>query len=173
MSAPANGTPAWPAWALWLVFTGLLLFAEFLHPRWILVWFALGAAAASTAAAMWPELLVVQIVVFLAASLGLTAAARPIVYHLFFKRHPSAVTNVAAIIGREETCIEDINNLEGRGVVRVYGTAWHAMSHRDEVTIKAGERVRIRGIRDLDLIVEPVLPAVRAEAMSGQADEAT
>lgn len=162
----------WPSWTEWLILAAILLSVELVHAQWILIWFAAGAAASSVAALVLPQDLAVQVGLFFVVSLGLTAGARPITYRLLFKRHGDLPTNVAAIIGREETCIEDIDNTKGRGAIRVYGSAWHALSHQEEVTIKAGQKVRVIAIRDLELIVEPVASTVEAGVARGRTDHA-
>lgn len=160
-------------WTSWLVFAGVILLIELAHPRWILIWFAIGAAASSLLAVIFPSAFAPQLFAFLAISLGLMAAARPIVYHLLFKQHPHRATNIAAVIGRQEICLSDVDNLQGRGTIRVYGSVWHAVSHQDDVKIKAGERVRVVGIRDLDLIVEPLDQTARVQSTSAVSDEVT
>lgn len=156
----------------WLILAGMILLIELVHPRWILIWFALGAAVSATASVIAPSALALQIIVFLGVSLGLMASARPITYQLLFKRHPHRDTNAAAIIGHEEACIEEIDNMKGQGAVRVYGSVWRAVSYRDDVVIKAGERVRVLDIRDLDLVVEPSVSAAKTVAARGVSDEA-
>ena len=170
MTAVTQGPFGWPVWTAWLVLAGVILLIELAHPRWILIWFALGAAVSAAVATFLPSAVTLQILVFLVVSIGLMATARPITYHLLFKRRPHFATNAAAIIGREEICTSDIDNLRGRGAIRVYGSVWHAVSSRDDVKIKAGQRVRVVEIRDLDLVVEPVVSTVRAEAAAGASD---
>ncbi len=173
MLAATTGPAAWPPWIWWLILAAVILLVELAHPRWILIWFALGAAGSSLASFLWPDLFGVQLIVFIFVSLGLMATARPITYHLLFKQHPHLPMNIDAVIGKQETCLTDIDNLQGRGLIRVYGSAWHAVSSRDDVKIKAGERVRIVDIRDLDLIVEPVDVTVRAESAASVTDNAS
>jgi len=173
MLAATTGPAAWPPWIWWLILAAVILLVELAHPRWILIWFALGAAGSSVASLLWPHLFGLQLIVFIVVSLGLMATARPITYRLLFRQHPHLPMNIDAVIGKQEICLTDIDNLQGRGLVRVYGSAWHAVSYRDDVTIKAGARVRIVDIRDLDLIVEPVDVTVRVESAPTLPDQAS
>lgn len=151
-------------WTKWLLLAALLVGIESLHNGWVLIWFTAGALAAAAVATILPHAVLLQLGIFVVGSVALLVGARPIAYHLLFKRHAGVVTNVAAIIGREELCIQDINSETGRGVVRVYGTPWHASSARPGVEIVAGQRVKIVELRDLELVVEPVsVPATAAQ----------
>lgn len=64
--------------------------------------------------------------------------------------------NIRAAVGREEICLEDIDNTSKKGAVKLYGTPWNAKSYKDDVKIRAGTKVRIIDIEGLCLVVEPV-----------------
>jgi membrane protein implicated in regulation of membrane protease activity len=94
-----------------------------------------------------------QIVLFVAVS-GLTLAfTRP-----FAKRFldvPRKATNADRVYSMVGTVVEEINNANATGTVKVGGKLWTARSMTGEV-LKAGTYVRPQAIEGVKLIVIPV-----------------
>jgi membrane protein implicated in regulation of membrane protease activity len=152
-------------WIMWVILAMLFFVVELIKPKWVVFWFAIGsvvAAITSVVIPQFPSLLArlpmnifyLDIIIFFGVSLILLAFARPIATRLFIPEHRP--TNIRAAVGREEMCLEDIDNFCKRGAVRLFGTPWNARSSRDDVIIKAGTKVRIVDIDGLCLVVEPV-----------------
>lgn len=97
------------------------------------IWFVGGAAVALLAsflgAALW-----LQIALFLAVSVGILAAVRPLMKRANAKTVP---TNLDRVIGCTARVTEEIDNEAGTGAVYVEGKTWTARSsdgtvaHRD------------------------------------------
>jgi len=128
------------------------------------IWFALGAAGAliSAAIAPMPQLLWLQVVIFLLISGVTMYFTRPLArkYAKVKETHTNA-DRVLAMIGvvREPIC-----NLEGRGVVYVGGKLWTARSSQDEERIEKDAQVDILRIEGVKLIVRPHVAEAVEEA---------
>lgn len=140
-------------WVWWILFSLFILFIELLHSAWIIFWFSLGALAASLLAYFYPTQIAWQVELFFAVSILSLIFLRPFIP--FLGGEEKAPLNIRKVIGKEETCVEEINNEKGTGTVKHYGTFWPARSKNGEI-IRPGERVRIVDIDELTLIVEPV-----------------
>lgn len=115
------------------------------------IWFAGGSIPALIVAAIGAPLWI-QILLFLAFSLGLLFFTRPIAVKYFNKDRIK--TNAESLVGRTAIVISDINNLEGIGQVTVSGQEWSARSVADGITIPTGAVVTVRAINGVKLIVE-------------------
>ena len=114
------------------------------------IWFVGGAAVALLAsflgAALW-----LQIALFLAVSVGILAAVRPLIKRANAKTVP---TNLDRVIGCTARVTEEIDNEAGTGAVYVEGKTWTARS-ADSAVIPAGEPVEITSMEGVKLIVNP------------------
>lgn len=117
------------------------------------IWFAGGAVAAFLAAVLGASVQV-QLVVFLIVSFILLLFTRPIAMR--FVNRETVKTNVNGLIGRRAKVIAKIDNNEPSGAVVIDGQEWTARSADDAVTIPVGTHVRIKEVRGVKLIVEPI-----------------
>ena len=136
---------------IWLVLAAVFVAVEFATVALISLWFAAGALAALVlyllGAALW-----LQILGFALVSLAMLLLARP-----FLRRHvdPYKVpTNVDALLGKEAVVLDAIDNLAGRGTVRLEGKTWTARS-ADGRPIDAGTVVRVQSIEGVKALVLP------------------
>ncbi len=135
---------------LWLV--ALIVFAvvEISTVLLVAVWFCFGSLGALIASLLRLEF-VWQITIFLIISIILIIFTRPFVKKFLM---PNIVkTNYDRIIGMECVVLEDIENMQNKGSVKVSGQVWTARS-KDGSIIKAGEVVKIIEISGVKLIVE-------------------
>ena len=138
---------------LWLLFAIALGALEAFTVDLVAIWFAIGAAVAIIPAMLMLPFWV-QLVTFLVVSLVMLAFTRPVAKDVLKVRVTR--TNADSIIGMVGIVIEDIDNLEERGRVRVNGLDWSARSD-DGAPISASERVLIKTIEGVKVIVERVL----------------
>ncbi len=117
------------------------------------IWFAGGAVAAFLAAVLGASVQV-QLVVFLIVSLILLLFTRPLAMR--FVNRETVKTNVNGLIGRRAKVIAKIDNNEPSGAAVIDGQEWTARSADDAVTIPVGTHVRIKEVRGVKLIVEPI-----------------
>ena len=116
------------------------------------IWFALGAAGALITAAATPQLLWLQIVIFLVISGVTVYFTRPLAKkYAKVKETPTNSDRVLSMIGIVR---EPISTFEGKGVVYVDGKLWTARTENEE-QIPEGAQVDILRIEGVKLIVKP------------------
>lgn len=137
---------------VWLVLLILFVMMEASSVTLVSLWFAAGALVAVVAALLGASL-AVQTVLFVLVSVVLLALLRPILKK--YVNPQIQKTNVDALVGRECTVTEDINNLAAQGRVKVGGMSWSARSAAGE-HIPAGTVVKIEAVQGVKLLVTPV-----------------
>lgn len=93
----------------------------------------------------------VQVLIFFATALVFVLMSKT-VFKEFFKKKPIVATNLDAVIGKEAVVIETINNLEGKGAVKVLGKEWSAITKENGETIEKGALVTVEEIRGVKLV---------------------
>jgi membrane protein implicated in regulation of membrane protease activity len=117
----------------------------------VAIWF-LPASALSLILAIcrvpWP----IQVTVFVVVSLLCVIFARP----FFAKRTHRVATNVDSLIGEKVVVTERIENLAGRGQVKIArnNQGWSARSISDDVNYEEGEILRVVAIEGVKLICQ-------------------
>lgn len=138
---------------VWLWLGGVALFGvvELLTEGLVSVWFVVGALAA-LAVSVAGGSVAVQMLTFAIVSAAALILTRPLVRR-FMTRSP-VPTNSDRVIGALAEVTETIDNRRASGAVYVDGKTWTARSAGGGV-IPAGERVRVRRIEGVKLLVEP------------------
>jgi membrane protein implicated in regulation of membrane protease activity len=138
-------------WLFWLIAAVILAVGEIATTGLFLAPFAGGAVVACIVAAAGLGGFV-QFAVFLAVSIVLLTALRPIARaHL---RQPARLrTGTAALVGRSAMVVERIANDEGVGCVRLDGEIWTARAYDDDEVIEPGARVNVIEIRGATALV--------------------
>src|SRR5262249_60434618 len=111
----------------------------------VLLWFGVGALAASIIAMLGVSSLAAQALVFLVVSVALVIASRTI-FEKFLNR--PADTNrlrsgIETIIGQVGTVVESSHGALNEGAVRVYGSVWTAFPAEGEWPLQEGASVRV------------------------------
>ena len=108
-------------------FGALLLFLvlEGMSAAVVSLWFAAGALVAMIAAICGAEIWL-QVVLFAAVSLVLLALLKPVVKKYFTPKLTK--TNADALIGEVGPVLEDIDNIQAEGRVKLGGMEWSARS---------------------------------------------
>ena len=115
------------------------------------IWFMAGSLAAILAALCGASL-PVQIVLFLAVSVGLLACLRPLVRK--YASPKITATNADRVIGKTAVVTESIDNIAAQGAVKVGGVVWTARSSGGK-PIAAGAQVQVDRIEGVKLYVTP------------------
>ncbi len=113
------------------------------------IWFCLGALVGLLVASLggsWQ----LQIIVFLLVSLVTMLLVRPLARK--YMTGKTERTNADRILDAEAVVTEEINNLEGKGQVKVAGVYWTARSD-GEAIIREGTMVRVLRIEGVKAIV--------------------
>jgi membrane protein implicated in regulation of membrane protease activity len=139
-----------PDWVIWILVAVLLALGELATPgTFFLVLVALAAIPAAVVAMIGgPAWL--QVLVFIAGSLGSIAVLRPIARaHL----HMPALTRTgtAALVGARAVVLERVDANGGR--VRLGGEEWSARAYMEEQVLEPGTRVEVAQIEGATALV--------------------
>ncbi len=136
---------------LWLVALVLFIMIEIATMGLTTIWFAGGALVAVIAAALGAPV-ILQFILFLAASIALLYFTRPVAVKYFNKDRVK--TNAESLVGRQAIVISEINNLQGIGQVTVGGQEWSARTAEDDMHLPVGSVADIVAIHGVKLIVK-------------------
>ena len=135
----------------WLIALAVLLVIEIITLGLTTIWFA-GGALVAFLLSLVSDSFILELVVFLVVSLVLLFFTRPIAQKYFNKQRVK--TNYESLIGRDGKVIERIDNFNNTGQVMVGGLEWTARALDSQEIIETGERVIIREVSGVKLIVE-------------------
>ena len=113
------------------------------------IWFVGGSLAAFITALCHGEIWL-QILLFFVVSIGLLACLRPFVRKFFNTR--IVPTNVDRNLGKNGVVVEEIDNLNAKGQVKVGGIYWTARSE-DGAVIPEGTVITVKKIEGVKAIV--------------------
>lgn len=136
----------------WLVLLVILLAVELATMGLTTIWFAGGSLAAFFVSLAGGSTMI-QILVFLAVAVILLIFTRP--FAVKYINRDRVKTNADSLIGKTAVVTEAIDNLAGRGQVRVNGQMWTARTKNENQKIPADTKVKILEISGVKLIVEP------------------
>lgn len=143
---PPSGTIAF-----WVAALVVFLIVEAVTAGLVSIWFVFGSLVALICAALGAAVWL-QVFWFVIVSVATLVLTRPLVKRYVDSR--SVATNADRSIGRAAVVTERIDNLAATGAVKLDGVVWTARSTDDAVAIEAGERVTVRAIEGVKLIVE-------------------
>ena len=143
---PPSGTIAF-----WVAAVVVFLIVEAVTAGLVSIWFVFGSLVALICAALGAAVWL-QIFWFVIVSVATLVLTRPLVKRYVDSR--SVATNADRSIGRAAVVTERIDNLAATGAVKLDGVVWTARSTDDAVAIETGERVTVRAIEGVKLIVE-------------------
>lgn len=143
---PPSGTIAF-----WVAALVVFLIVEAVTAGLVSIWFVFGSLVALICAALGAAVWL-QIFWFVIVSVATLVLTRPLVKRYVDSR--SVATNADRSIGRTAVVTERIDNLAAAGAVNLDGVVWTARSTDDAVAIETGERVTVRAIEGVKLIVE-------------------
>jgi len=135
---------------IWLCAVVLFVIVEAMTVQMLCIWFA-AAALVSLVLALLGAPQWAQIVVFFVCTAALLIFTRPIVKRLVNNQRTR--TNADRILGMQAVVIQEINNDEARGQVKVINQIWTARSLGGDV-IPFDAKVIIRSIEGVKAIVE-------------------
>ena len=137
---------------VWLIIAAIMLIGEFICPIFFMFWFAIGALVA-LATTLVTSNITIQIVVFLVVSVILTIFIKPLTTKLF-KNETKDELNMNGIIGKTAKVIETIDNINGKGRVKINGEIWTAINENEDELISPEELVSIVKVDGVKLIVK-------------------
>jgi membrane protein implicated in regulation of membrane protease activity len=138
-----------PDWVVWVVIAAALAIGEVVTLGFLLGLLALAAVLAGVFAALGAGV-VVQLVVFIVASIASLALIRPVA-----KRHlrtPARLrTGTAALVGAKGVVTERVDDLGGQ--VKIGGEIWTARAFMEGQVIEPGARVEVAKIEGATALV--------------------
>ncbi|MGN0465934.1 MAG: NfeD family protein [Lachnospiraceae bacterium] len=137
----------------WLVISAVLIAIEILTLGLTTIWFAAGALVAALFAYIGVGN-IGQWIVFFAVSVVLLILTRPLA--MKYLNDKTVRTNADSLIGEVAIVTEEINNIEGKGAVKIQGEEWTARSAKKEEMIEKGAKVQILEISGVKLIVSKI-----------------
>jgi len=153
------------AWLLWIVLGVILIIAEVFTFGFVLLWFGIGALAASFVG--WLGLgLGWQFLVFAVVSIALTAMSRTIFTSLSGHKGENAFkTGMDSLPGQIGTVTSASRGALHEAAVKVFGSTWTAFPVDDRKPLKEGEKVEVVEIRGSSIYVRRAdeLPEWREE----------
>lgn len=141
-------------WAavFWFILMVVFLAMESSTVSLVSIWFAAGSLVAMIAALLGAEIWL-QIVLFVAVAVVLLACLRSVVRKFIT---PKIIkTNVDAVIGKTGPVLEFVDNIQGKGRVKLSGMEWSARS-TDGTPIAEGTIVRVDRVEGVKVFVTPV-----------------
>jgi len=111
------------------------------------VWFSVGAFFALIIAIFLPELIWLQVLIFIAFSIGLLLILRP-TFKKYIRKN-EIKTNSDSLVGKIAVCTKPIVDGE-RGEVKIEGKIWTAIANEN---IEANEKVMVLAIKGVKLVV--------------------
>ena len=141
----------------WVALGVLLLAVELRHLAFFALVGAAGAFAAALAAVVWPELLVVQVLLaVVVATIGIVLV-RPLMSNALARSgegHPARGVH-GTLVGEEVLTLDEVGDAHHAGHVRLAGERWLAVSGSD-APIPPETRVLVTGVQGTTLVVWPV-----------------
>lgn len=135
---------------VWLIAIVVFVAVEAVTYQMVSIWFAIGAVGGLIAYVCGAGL-PVQIGVFIALSVIMFAALRPVSMRLAKKRRFKS--NAEGLEGKTVLITEEVDNLNGTGKGKIDGMVWTVRAANDS-TIPAGTTAKVIRIEGVKLIVE-------------------
>jgi membrane protein implicated in regulation of membrane protease activity len=142
---------------VWLVLGIMLLAVELRHLALYALFGAAGAFGAAAVAAVWPDLVVLQLIAAAGVATAGILIARPMMSEVLARRgegRPARGVH-GSLVGEEVVTLDRVGDAHHVGHVRLAGERWLAVNGL-EGTIAEGTRVLVTGVRGTTLIVCPV-----------------
>ena len=139
-------------WQYWLIASGIFFVGEIITVGFLLFWFGI-AGLITMVVSFFTSNIIIQSVVFLVTSVILILSTKPFVKK--FVNKETIVTNVNSLIGKKAIVIQEINNLQGTGQIKIGGEIWSAQNETDSI-ISENQEVEIIKIEGVKLIVKQI-----------------
>jgi len=133
-------------WIIWLLVAGFWLIAEMITVGFLVFWLSIGALLAMITSFFTSSFLV-QFIVFAVSSSMLIFFTKPLVNK--YIKTKDVPTNVYTILGKKAIVTEEINNISGKGQIKIDSDVWSARADDNKI-IPVGsyvEIVRIDGVK--------------------------
>lgn len=143
-------------WIIWVVLGVALIVAETFTLGFVLLWFGIGALAASVAGILGVGTLW-QFLIFAVVSVALTAMSRTIFSNYLSRRDEDTMKmGVDSLPGQIGTVAEKSSGALKEAAVKVYGSTWTAFPIDGESELVEGEKVEVVSVRGSSIYVKKI-----------------
>lgn len=139
-------------WWIWMIIAAFFIVSEIFTAGFFLLCFGIGAAVAGLIA-LFGSGMVWQLLTFVVVSFVLFAASRKFANRVSDEQPPGIGAD--RFIGKECVVLEQINNLDDTGRVRMGKEEWRAESATGE-DIPSGVKVTVTHLSGTHLVVKPI-----------------
>ena len=140
-------------WSFWLITAGIFFFIELSTSGFLVFWLGL-AAIISMIVSFFTASIGIQTAVFVGVSILLILSTRPLLNKLLKSKETTTIpTNIYGIIEKKGIVIEDINDIDYTGKVKVAGELWSATSSED---LAKGTKIEVIEVNGVKLKVKPI-----------------
>ena len=140
-------------WHYWLIAAGVFFIGEIMTVGFLLFWLGISALIAMVVS-FFTSNVIIQMSVFIISSIILILATKPLVKK--FVNEKNVKTNAFSLVGKNALVIQDIDNLNSVGQIKVNGEIWSAQSSEDDINIPIDSEVKIVKIEGVKAIVKPI-----------------
>ena len=140
-------------WLYWLIAAGVFFIGEIMTVGFLLFWLGISALIAMVVS-FFTSNVIIQMSVFIISSIILILATKPLVKK--FVNEKNVKTNAFSLVGKNALVIQDIDNLNSVGQIKVDGEIWSAQSSEDDINIPIDSEVKIVKIEGVKAIVKPI-----------------
>ena len=135
-------------WAFWLFVAIVFFVVEASTVNLTTIWFGI-AAVVTMITALITDNYYIQAVVFIAVALLMLFFTKPVVAKYLKPKQTNALT----IIGQQAPVTETVDNLNGKGQIKINGNTWTARSVENEI-IEKGSVVTVAEIKGVTAYVK-------------------
>lgn len=138
-------------WGFWLIAAGIFFIIEIFTTGFLIFWLGLASVLAMITS-FFTTNLIIQTTVFVIFSIIFMIFTRPLI-NKFTKNTKLIPTNIYSVIGKKGIVLENINNIDYTGKVKVAGELWSAISSDN---LEKGTKIIVTEVDGVKLKVEPV-----------------
>ena len=138
-------------WLIWLIAGGIFFVAEIFTAGFLIFWLGIGALIAMIVSIFCANILI-QFIVFIMISTILIIFTRPLITKMISIKE-TIPTNIYNIIEKEGIVVENINNIDYSGKVKVNGELWSAIS---DTPLEKGSKIKVIEVDGVKLKVTPL-----------------
>lgn len=138
---------------VWLCVFLITIILEAMTANIVSIWF-IPSAFIALILSMIPNMPVyVQVIVFIVLSVVFLILSKTILKK-YFRKKPIVPTNLDSVIGKDALVLEDIDNINEKGEVKIDGKIWTARCENNDDVLEKGILVRVKAIQGVKLICE-------------------
>ncbi|MDN5360409.1 MAG: hypothetical protein PWQ84_1472 [Thermotogaceae bacterium] len=138
---------------IWMIFGFILLITEMFTTTFFVMWFGISALFTALVSWLWIDSFALELLIFAVVSFLLVLFTRRLANKM--SGEPSRKITQDEIIGKTGTVTETILSDNSRGLVKMNGQVWRAVSEKG-VEIERGKKVVVKSLHGVKIYVEEI-----------------